>query len=142
MDCPVCKDAMITLELDEVEVDYCLSCGGIWLDAGELEMLLGDSQQAHTVLSSFKAARHCDEKPRRCPICLKKMEKILVGPDKISKLIDKCRKGHGLWFDKGELQDVIKMGSFDKERKIQKLLADIFGSSSGDVEHNKDDGDC
>ncbi|MHC5083719.1 MAG: zf-TFIIB domain-containing protein, partial [Planctomycetota bacterium] len=23
MDCPVCKTAMIVLELDEVEVDYC-----------------------------------------------------------------------------------------------------------------------
>jgi Zn-finger nucleic acid-binding protein len=142
MDCPVCKEAMITLELDEVEVDYCLSCSGIWLDAGELEMLLVDSNEAQTVLNSFKPDKNCDEKPRRCPICLKKMEKILVGPDKICKLIDKCRKGHGLWFDKGELQDVIKMGSFDKERKIQKLLTDIFGSNSGGAENNKDDGNC
>jgi Zn-finger nucleic acid-binding protein len=142
MDCPVCKDAMITLELDEVEVDYCLSCSGIWLDAGELEMLLGDSQQAQTVMSSFNSARHCDEKPRKCPICLKKMEKILVGPDKISQLIDKCRKGHGLWFDKGELQDIVAMGSFDKERKVQKLLADMFGSNSGNSENTKNDSDC
>jgi len=34
MDCPVCKNAMITLELSEVEIDYCADCGGIWLDAG------------------------------------------------------------------------------------------------------------
>lgn len=142
MDCPVCKDAMITLELDEVEVDYCLSCSGIWLDAGELEMLLGDSRQAEAVINSFKPARHCDEKPRKCPICLKKMEKILVGPDKITQLIDKCRKGHGLWFDKGELQDVIAMGSFDEKRKVQKLLADMFGSNSGDTENTKNGGDC
>jgi len=142
MDCPVCKEVMITLELDEVEVDYCLACSGIWLDAGELEMLLGDSNEAQTVLNSFKPDKNCNEKPRRCPICLKKMEKILVGPDKICKLIDKCRKSHGLWFDKGELQDVLKMGSFDKERKIQKLLTDIFGSNSGGAEHNKDEGNC
>lgn len=142
MDCPVCKDAMITLELDEVEVDYCLGCSGIWLDAGELEMLLGDSNQAQTVLNSFKPDKNSDEKPRKCPICLKKMGKILVGPEKDCKLIDKCRKGHGLWFDKGELQDVIAMGSFDKERKVQKLLADIFGSNSGNSEHTKNDGNC
>ena len=37
MDCPVCKSAMITMELTEVEIDHCLDCGGIWLDAGELE---------------------------------------------------------------------------------------------------------
>ena len=74
MDCPVCKDAMITLERDEVEVDYCLSCSGIWLDAGELEMLLGDSSQAKTVLDSFKPDKSSEEKPRKCPICLKKMK--------------------------------------------------------------------
>ena len=142
MDCPVCKDAMITLELDEVEVDYCLSCSGIWLDAGELEMLLGDSNQARTVLDSFKPDKSSEEKPRKCPICLKKMKKMLVGPEKNFKLIDKCRKGHGLWFDKGELQDVIAMGSFDKERKVQKLLADIFGSNSEDSEHTKNDANC
>jgi hypothetical protein len=33
MDCPVCKNAMITLELQDVEVDHCTMCGGIWLVA-------------------------------------------------------------------------------------------------------------
>ncbi len=41
MNCPVCKEPMIVLELDEVEIDHCISCGGIWLDAGELELLIG-----------------------------------------------------------------------------------------------------
>ena len=27
---------MITLELQEVEIDHCIECGGIWLDSGEL----------------------------------------------------------------------------------------------------------
>ena len=40
MDCPVCKEsAMITLELDDVEIDYCTQCEGIWLDAGELSQI-------------------------------------------------------------------------------------------------------
>ena len=127
MDCPVCKTAMITLELDEVEVDYCLQCSGIWLDAGELEMLLPNPQQAKMLLSSFRAAKGCSETPKPCPICLKKMEKILVGPSESAILIDKCRKGDGLWFDKGELQDVLEFGSFDEERRILDLLADMFG---------------
>ena len=97
MDCPVCKTAMITLELNEVEIDHCLECSGIWLDAGELEMLLDDSKQAQELLSSFTAAKNCTEKPRKCPICLKKMGKILVGPENSTQLIDKCRKDDGLW---------------------------------------------
>ena len=128
MDCPICKNAMITCQLEEVEVDYCFDCYGIWLDAGELEMLLGDTQYAKDLLASFKPADYCTEKPRKCPICLKKMQKILVGPGESAKLIDKCRKGDGLWFDKGELRDVLAMGSFDKQGKIQKLLTDIFAT--------------
>ena len=57
MDCPVCKDAMITLELKDVEIDYCTDCGGIWLDAGELELLLGEQQKAKQLLDSFKKRR-------------------------------------------------------------------------------------
>ena len=75
---------MITLQLEEVEVDHCLDCGGIWLDAGELEMLLDAPEQAKELLDSFKWAKDAKEKPRKCPICLKKMHKISTGP----KLID------------------------------------------------------
>ncbi len=71
MDCPVCKVAMITCQLEEVEIDYCLDCAGIWLDAGELEALLDDTSRAKDLLASFKPAKKCTEKPRKCPICLK-----------------------------------------------------------------------
>ncbi len=137
MDCPVCKNAMITFELDDVEVDSCLDCGGIWLDAGELEMLLGDSEESKNLLLSFKKAENCAEKPRKCPICLKKMQKILVGPDSATQLIDKCSKGDGLWFDKGELQDVLKTGSFDQGQKVQKLLAEMFGANQKTTEQEE-----
>ncbi len=129
MDCPVCREAMITLELEEVEIDHCLGCGGIWLDAGELEMLLGDSEKSKGVVESFDVAEGCKEKPRRCPICLKKMEKVLVGPEVKTVLIDRCRKGDGLWFDKGELDDIFTGAAFDEEHKVQKLLKDMFGGA-------------
>ena len=63
MDCPVCKNAMITLELEDVEIDHCLDCGGIWLDAGELELLLDEPEKARSLLESFsvdsKSAETC-----------------------------------------------------------------------------------
>lgn len=54
MDCPVCKEPMIVLELNEVEIDYCSSCRGIWLDAGELALLLEDTEKKDRLLSSFR----------------------------------------------------------------------------------------
>ena len=132
MDCPVCTNAMITLELEEVEIDYCTDCGGIWLDAGELEELLGQADKATQLLASFKADPKCAEKPRKCPICDKKMQKIVVGQSQPTLLIDKCAKGDGLWFDNGELHDIFDRAQLDENNQIQDLLADMFGYDKKD----------
>jgi len=126
LDCPVCNNAMVTFELSDVEVDHCTDCGGIWLDAGELELLIGDRQKAQLLLKSFQEKVKTPEKPRKCPICLKKMKKVLAGHCEKPLLIDKCRNGHGLWLDKGELRGILTAANLDKESKIQKLLAEIF----------------
>jgi Zn-finger nucleic acid-binding protein len=126
MDCPVCKSAMIVLELDEVEVDTCCDCEGIWLDAGELELLLGGTSQSETLLGSFQPSKTA-EKKRKCPICLKKMDKVLVGEaERKQELIDRCPRSHGLWFDGGELQGILKSGHFDDEGRVQTLLGGLF----------------
>ncbi len=132
MDCPACKNAMITLELADVEIDYCTDCSGIWLDSGELEMLLGEPEKAKQLLDSFKIDSDSTESPRKCPICDKKMQKIIIGPSRPTLIIDKCRRGDGLWFDKGEFQDIVNRAELDKDNKIRKLLADMFGHNQQD----------
>ena len=127
MDCPVCENAMITIELQQVEIDFCCECNGIWLDAGELEMLLQNPEMSEKLLASFTAETKSTEKARKCPICRKKMQKVLVGTSGAKILLDKCKKNHGLWFDKGELQDILSKATLDKDNKITKLLADMFG---------------
>lgn len=128
MDCPVCKKSMVVLELDAVEIDHCMACGGIWLDAGELELLLDAASERNAVLGSLVPDKEIKEKKRRCPICLKKMEKVSCGKDK-KVLIDKCRKNHGLWFDRNELCEVISRASLDKNNKIVAMLSDMFGKN-------------
>ena len=126
MDCPVCKNAMITLELEDVEIDYCTECGGIWLDAGELELLLGEPQKAKQLLNAFTVESKSNERIRPCPICNKKMQKIKVGSSPPVLLIDKCRRGDGLWFDRGELSEICNRAQLDEDNKISKLLNDMF----------------
>jgi hypothetical protein len=126
MDCPVCQQAMIVLELDEVEVDYCPACQGIWLDAGELELLLGGAEAAVSLIESFSPAETA-ETPRKCPICRKKMEKVLAGQSGGKReLLDRCKKEHGLWFDRGELQAILAIGHFDDAGKVKQLLGELF----------------
>ncbi len=130
MDCPVCKDAMVVLELQDVEIDYCFGCSGIWLDAGELEMLIDDADKAAALLKAFKADPQCTEARRRCPICDRKMDKVVIGYEKPQLLIDQCSRMHGLWFDGGELQDILKRAQLGEDSKIQQLLAEMFKASN------------
>jgi Zn-finger nucleic acid-binding protein len=129
MDCPVCKEPVVVLELDQIEIDHCLSCGGIWLDAGELELLLEGSEDKDRLLSSFEVDRATKEKARRCPICRKRMEKVLCGRE-CKVRIDRCRKNDGLWFDVGELGQILEMGSLGPDTRVLRLLADMFGKAS------------
>ncbi len=128
MECPCCKEPMIVLELHRVETDHCLVCGGIWLDAGELELLLESSEERDALLNSFQVEKPTTEARRKCPICRKKMKKISCGRDK-KVLIDKCRRNDGLWFDRGELRGVIEAGGLDQDNKMLHLLRDMFGEN-------------
>jgi Zn-finger nucleic acid-binding protein len=125
MICPVCKEPMVVLELDQVEIDYCTSCGGIWLDSGELELLLETNEDEFNNL--FREDSGNAEKHYKCPICSKRMLKVHVG-DKKEILIDRCRNSHGIWFDKGELKSVVILSSKGKENKVTNLLKEMFES--------------
>lgn len=40
MACPVCKTGLSLSERQGVEIDYCPSCRGVWLDRGELNKII------------------------------------------------------------------------------------------------------
>lgn len=40
MKCPNCNETLLITERHQVEIDYCPSCRGVWLDKGELDKLL------------------------------------------------------------------------------------------------------
>ena len=110
MECPVCKEPMLAIEYEEIEVDYCDTCCGIWLDEGELDLLFGDRTMTHGFLTSGDPAAAKDEEPRPCPICDDAMDKAVTGgPEPV--VYDYCANGHGLWLDRGELLSVLKHGS-------------------------------
>ncbi|HSE35915.1 MAG TPA: zf-TFIIB domain-containing protein [Blastocatellia bacterium] len=50
LDCPKCDGTLIEITFEEVLIDRCNKCHGLWLDAGELERL---TRQESGWLSSF-----------------------------------------------------------------------------------------
>jgi Zn-finger nucleic acid-binding protein len=136
MICPVCKDAMIVVEYRNIELDYCNSCKGVWFDSGELELLLKSQGLEEpraffdgTLLNSQEAVS--SEKKRKCPICGRKMRKTAIaGQPEI--LIDVCRDKHGLWFDGGEVAQLIRHLAGERPPKhdsrghVTSFLKEIF----------------
>ena len=129
--CPVCNVATIVVEHKNIELDYCTGCQGVWFDAGELELLLeSEGLEVHrafldTMINS--PAADVAEKKRRCPICRRKMKKACIdGEGKI--LIDVCGHGDGIWFDGGELDnllDSLAAGSAGKTAPQQKVFGHL-----------------
>lgn len=110
MRCPVDKEAMVVVEHNRIEVDYCVHCEGVWFDSGELELLLETMgvKNSHSMLGDLAHApvASCAERKRKCPICGRKMRKAYLGT-RPKVLIDVCPRGDGLWFDRGEVDGLI-----------------------------------
>ncbi len=129
MICPSCKSDMIVVEHKKIELDYCPKCHGVWFDSGELELFLESSnlekpeQFVGNMLNSPEPKT--SEKSRKCPICSQRMKKTIIG-EKSSILIDVCRKGDGLWFDGGEMSQLVRQLP---EKPSEKSHADYQVSS-------------
>ncbi len=47
MNCPTCKDVNLVMsERQGIEIDYCPSCRGVWLDRGELDKIIERASQS------------------------------------------------------------------------------------------------
>lgn len=135
MICPVCKSDMIVVEYNNIELDHCNDCHGVWFDSTELELLLkcmnieSQNMLLEDILKSAEV--ESSEKKRKCPICSKKMKKTTIG-ERPGILVDFCPQGHGLWFDGGELSQLLKHladkqpAGQDSQQQILSFLGETF----------------
>jgi Zn-finger nucleic acid-binding protein len=84
------------------------------------------------ILNSQEAAS--SEKKRNCPACGHKMKKTAIGGQP-EILIDICHDNHGLWFDGGEVTQLIGRlagehpPKRDSREHVMSFLGEIFGAS-------------
>jgi uncharacterized protein with PIN domain len=57
MDCPRCTGKLHEDIYDEVHINRCDNCGGIWLDAGELEQIIDQENSTNRWLHAFWPGR-------------------------------------------------------------------------------------
>lgn len=127
MKCPRCGKPLAHETYEGVAVDVCLSCG-VWLDAGELERIIGKKEKTFTkaqIEETFQAnAAGLPPGEKRgqaaCPKCGAAMDTFNYNYS-TGIILDSCPHGHGAWLDKGELERVqIHMEHWDREAPKQK----------------------
>jgi len=112
MDCIKCKKPMSKAKMEGVLVDKCNICGGIWLDAGELEMLMAHETKSPDELIREAKSEIIAEKSRLlyteglCPKCQGQQMKRYM---RAGVELDRCPACKGLFFDYGELDKVMDM---------------------------------
>ncbi len=109
MRCPKCRADMDQIEFDGTEIDRCKTCGGIWFDAGEIEVMR-DKQAAAAIdtgdASVGKKSNAIDDYP--CPRCSGAMVKV-VDPQQTHIWYETCSACSGSFLDAGELLDMSKL---------------------------------
>ena len=135
MICPKCKQDMIVVEHRQVELDYCPKCAGVWFDAGELDLLLQclKLSSPELVIRNIVELPATDSphKPLKCPICRQGMKEVAIGQPAIH--IDVCRRTDGLWFDGGEVHELLRQLSEKSGagagQPVLEFLGEVFQSA-------------
>lgn len=103
INCPKCNSKLKTINYENVEVDRCPNCGGIWFDATEAEELkhIKGSEKLDAINPAVGYQYKRMIKQINCPRCHAKMHKIL-DIDQYSIWYEQCTKCGGIWLDAGE----------------------------------------
>ncbi len=108
--CPVCREPMVIVEFENIELDTCLDCHGLWFDAQELGQLFdlaGVPEQYRDLESQVDRLPQAGPR-RQCPRCRRRLEPVRAPSTSGDLILDQCPRGDGLWFDKGELESLLK----------------------------------
>lgn len=129
--CPRCAIDMKSVKIGNAPVRECDRCEGLWLDVNVFQIICADREHQSVILGDAFAN---EQKPRvphevqvryvPCPHCKQLMNRINFA--KCSDVIvDVCR-GHGTWFDKDELRQIVEfIRGGGMERSREKLKHEI-----------------
>ncbi len=105
MKCPKCQTDMEKIEYDEVTVDRCLGCKGLWFDMLEHEKLKGIPGSEIIDSGDPETGRKYNEIDEvNCPVCRAQMIRM-VDKDQPHIWYESCGVCYGVFFDAGEFTD-------------------------------------
>ena len=123
--CVKCTSVLDKARVGDVEVDLCPSCGGLWLDHGEIERLgrgkNEDLTRLRSALTGTSTPDAASDTTTSCPACPGQLKEVDLGPVHI----EYCGKCHGIFLDKGELDEAVKVVAGSTVRQVLTLAGAI-----------------
>jgi len=123
--CPKCETEMEKKTVGTVVIDHCPLCAGLWFDEGELQYGLagGGREELKRLSTATHAPEEHDLKPGSCPRCRAPLTRI-PSPGRKDLFIDACGLCGGVWYDGGEVDDLLADGV---GRRLGRFVKGILG---------------
>lgn len=111
MKCPKCDGTLQRVQIDQVDVDQCDRCSGLWFDLGELQKVLA-AEDVQKIRSTIDRSGTQDAQRAICPVCGGAGKMVPVVSRNREVHVDTCSICYGQWLDGGELEQLRKKGLF------------------------------
>ena len=119
MNCPKCDAEMQVIMYQNIAVDRCTGCKGLWFDILEHEHLKAiEGSESIDIGSAALGKRFNEVDDIKCPKCSSKMLKM-VDAQQPHIWYEGCPSCFGVFFDAGEFRDY-------KEKTVLDFFRDIF----------------
>lgn len=127
--CPRCRVVMEAIAVGSARLQECARCDGMWVDVESFEKIINEREEQSSVLGTPTQVQkrtgesHEPNKVRYvpCPECNQLMNRVNFAHCS-GVVVDVC-KGHGTWFDRDELQQIIEFvgsGGLEASRAREK----------------------
>jgi uncharacterized protein len=124
MKCVKCVGQLVTVRVDDIDVDQCDHCAGIWFDAHEMERVLR-RDHIEPLLGRSRIHPGDDERRGRCPRCKGEGYLVQVASARAGLHVDTCAVCGGKWLDGGEI-DALRRRTFgDRLRRFLEWVLDL-----------------
>lgn len=108
MKCPKCEtESLGAIVIEDVTVERCSSCRGIWFDAHELSELLAEDARQVAALRHGSENERADDKRGKCPRDASALLRVYSSIER-SVVLDACADCHGIWLDGGEFEKLFR----------------------------------
>lgn len=121
--CPKCNSKLEKVYYQNIEVDRCSECEGIWFDATEAEELkkLKGSEDIDSGDPEIGDKYDRIQQQIKCPRCRGKMQKTL-DIDRYSIWYEQCPKCRGIWLYAGEFKQFKQNFPAHNLRNLTKII--------------------